>query len=88
MFFPHRYDFVPPVKYNYLDADEAEERFENRNKTLNLFSIMVSKKLKNSEDVEDGTKETAEKKEGKAKEKNKVAAGSGLVHTSNNLYQC
>ena len=46
-----RYDFVPPVKYNYLNDEEAEERFEKRNKTLNYFSIMVSKRIRESEGV-------------------------------------
>ena len=49
-----RYDFVPPVKYNYLDADEAEERFERRDKTLNYFSIMLSKKLKGQQEEREG----------------------------------
>ncbi len=39
---------MPPVKYNYLNDEEAEERFEKRNKTLNYFSIMVSKRIKES----------------------------------------
>ena len=57
----HRYDFVPPVKYNYLNADEAEERFERRNKTLNLFSVMLSKKLRGAEgEEEEGGGEGAE----------------------------
>ena len=37
------------MKYNYLTAEEAEEKFERRNKTLNYFTIMLSKKLKNQE---------------------------------------
>ena len=41
---------MPPVKYNYFDADEAEAEFEKRNKTLNYFSVMLSKKMKNSEE--------------------------------------
>lgn len=49
-----RYDFVPPVKYNYLDADEAEERFERRDKTLNYFSIMLSKRLKGQQEEGEG----------------------------------
>ena len=40
---------MPPVKYNYLKDEEAEARFEKRNKTLNYFSIMVSKRIKESE---------------------------------------
>ena len=56
------------MKYNYLNADEAEERFERRNKTLNLFSIMLSKKLRGAEgEEEEGGGEGAE------------ASGSGRV---------
>lgn len=69
---------MPPVKYNYLDADEAEERFEKRNKTLNYFSIMLSKKLKNSEEEEEGGGGGGVA-EGKPKEKKKASADSGLV---------
>ncbi len=75
-----RYDFVPPVKYNYLDADEAEERFEKRNKTLNYFSIMLSKKLKASVEGEEGGAGGSGEggKDIKVKERKK-AADSGLV---------
>lgn len=51
----YRYDFVPPVKYNYLNDEEAEERFEKRNKTLNYFSIMVSKRIKEKEESNEAT---------------------------------
>ena len=37
---------MPPVKYDYLNADEAEEKFEQRHKTLNYFSVMLSRKLR------------------------------------------
>ena len=47
-----RYDFVPPVKYDYLNADEAEKRFEQRHKTLNYFSVMLSRKLREEEEGE------------------------------------
>ena len=69
------------MKYNFLDADEAEERFEQRNKTLNYFSIMLSKRMKQSEDGEEsGAPSTGEKKEVlSSKERNKASAGSGLV---------
>ena len=60
----YRYDFVPPVKYNYLDADEAEERFERRNKTLNYFSIMLSKKMKDQEEEGGDSKGTGEERGG------------------------
>ena len=44
-----RYDFVPPVKYDYLDAEEAEKKFEQRHKTLNYFSVMLSRRLREEE---------------------------------------
>lgn len=78
---------MPPVKYNFLDADEAEERFEKRNKTLNYFSIMLSKKLKNSEEGEEGVAGLGDRKEVIAKEKNKQSADSGLVFNYDDLYQ-
>ena len=54
-----RYDFVSPVKYNYLNDEEAEEKFEKRNKTLNYFSIMVSKRIK---EKDEGSEEVVEEK--------------------------
>ena len=42
------------MKYNYLDADEAEAKFESRDKTLNYFSIMMSKRLKGQQEEGEG----------------------------------
>ena len=42
------------MKYNFLDADEAEEKFERRDKTLNYFSIMLSKRLKGQQEEGEG----------------------------------
>ena len=71
------------MKYNYLNEDEAEERFKRRNKTLNQFSIMMSKKLKNQEgeeeeggEGEEGAGASVGKGKGKGKKK---AAELGLV---------
>jgi transcription initiation factor TFIIF subunit alpha len=44
------YDFIPPVKYNFLNDEEAEERFEKRHKTLNYFTIMVNKRIKDQDE--------------------------------------
>ena len=75
-----RYDFVPPVKYNYLKEEEAEERFERRNKTLNYFSIMLSKKLKDGEEGEGGGMlETGEGSSGVKSKKKTMDADLGLV---------
>jgi len=56
------YNFTPIQRYKTLDAEEAEERFANRGKVLNKWSVMVHRKLKpDQEDAElDG--EEAEKK--------------------------
>ncbi len=75
-----RYDFVPPVKYNYLNEEEAEERFERRNKTLNYFSIMLSKKIKEGEgEGDEGAGEGGTFKGLSAKGKRKIEADAGLV---------
>ena len=45
---------MPPVKYDYLNAEEAEKKFEQRHKTLNYFSVMLSRKLREEEEGEGG----------------------------------
>ena len=57
------------MKYNFLNEEEAEARFEKRHKTLNLFSIMLSKKLKSKQDGEGEEELPAEAAEGKEKSK-------------------
>lgn len=64
-----RYDFIPPVKYNFLNEEEAEARFEKRHKTLNMFSVMVSKKLKSKQ--EGGEEEELPGETGEGKDKSK-----------------
>merc|ERR1719228_3254642 len=63
------YNFTPIQRYKTLDAEEAEERFANRGKVLNKWSVMVHRKLKpDQEDAElDG--EEGEKKGKKGAEK-------------------
>ena len=39
------YRFTPNINYRTLTADEAEEEFSLRNKTINYFSLMVKKRL-------------------------------------------
>lgn len=66
------YDFLPQAKYKALTAEEAEEQFTKRGKTLNHFAIMVSKRIKGAEggdddgDAEPGEKKKKGKKAGKA----------------------
>jgi len=46
------YNFTPRVSYKTLDAEEAEERFAERGKILNHWSMMVNKKLKSDQDLD------------------------------------
>ena len=39
------YDFNPGIKHNTFTAEEAEEKYLMKNKTLNYFSLMLSKKM-------------------------------------------
>ena len=49
----NRYDFVPPVQYKYLNDEEAEAQFERRHRTLNYFSVMMNKRIKDQEGERD-----------------------------------
>jgi transcription initiation factor TFIIF subunit alpha len=45
-----QYRFTPVINYRTLTADEAEEEFSLRNKTINYFSLMVKKRLTDTEE--------------------------------------
>lgn len=57
----HWYNFNPVIKYRYLNVEEAEEEFKKRDKTMNLFSVMLRKKLR-PEDTDIDADEGEEKK--------------------------
>ncbi|XP_052255793.1 general transcription factor IIF subunit 1-like isoform X2 [Dreissena polymorpha] len=59
------YNFQPVVKYKYLNSEEAEEEFSRRDKTMNLFSIMVRKRIKNEEETEEKPEDKKDKKKDK-----------------------
>ncbi|ELT96775.1 hypothetical protein CAPTEDRAFT_225119 [Capitella teleta] len=62
------YNFAPIIKYKYLNSEEAEEEFTRRDRTLNYFSVMVKKRLKNDPDEPDEAEAKAKvfkKKKGK-----------------------
>ena len=40
------YNFTPRATYKTLNAEEAEEKFEQRNKILNKWAMMVNKKVR------------------------------------------
>ena len=49
------YNFTADIKYQTLTADEAEEEFGRRERTVNYFSLMVKKRLMdNKEESEEG----------------------------------
>lgn len=54
-----QYRFTPVINYRTLTADEAEEEFSLRNKTINYFSLMVKKRLTDTETEKDGDEEPA-----------------------------
>ena len=60
------------MKYNFLNEEEAEARFEKRHKTLNLFSVMLSKKLKSKQEGEEEEDLPGEAGEGKEKSKGRA----------------
>ncbi len=70
-----RYDFNPPIKYNFLNEEEAEAQFEKRNKTLNYFSVMVSKRLRDQE----GEDKTGNLDKEPSGSKTKSKSSGGLV---------
>jgi len=59
------YNFTPIQRYKTLDAEEAEERFANRGKVLNKWSVMVHKKLRPEAEDEELDGEEGDKKKGK-----------------------
>lgn len=44
------YNFQPIQRYKTLSAEDAEQEFSNRKKTLNLFALMLRKRLKGEDD--------------------------------------
>lgn len=48
-----QYRFTPVINYRTLTADEAEEEFSLRNRTINYFSLMVKKRLTDAEEKDE-----------------------------------
>ncbi len=58
-----RYTLSPEVSYRYLRDEEAEAEYSRRHKTMNLFNVMVKRKM-----VDESTEEgAAEMKEANAR---------------------
>ncbi|XP_049822923.1 general transcription factor IIF subunit 1-like [Aethina tumida] len=69
--FPLRewYKFQPIQRYKALSAEEAEEEFNKRSKHLNYFSLMLKKRLKGDEAIEEEGEEATTKKGSSKKDK-------------------
>lgn len=69
------YSFSPLARYKFLNSDEAEDEYMRRDKTLNLFTVMVRKRLRNEDDkdadldTDEGEKSKSKKQSKKSKEK-------------------
>ena len=46
------YGFTAMTQYDHLNSEEVEEEFQKRKKTLNYFSLMLQKRLKQNQDME------------------------------------
>ena len=46
------YNFTPGIQYSTFNAEEAEEKYLLKHKTLNYFSLMLSKKMQNCQEGE------------------------------------
>ncbi|OXA65162.1 general transcription factor IIF subunit 1 [Folsomia candida] len=49
----HWYNFTPIQRYKSLTSEEAEQEFGRRNKIMNYFSVMVRRRMRNDDDVEE-----------------------------------
>ncbi|CAG2165135.1 unnamed protein product [Oppiella nova] len=56
------YNFTPIQRYKALTAEEAEEKFEKRDKILNYFSVMINKKRKDDEMADNSSESKAKMK--------------------------
>lgn len=54
-----RYKVNPEVSYRYLRDEEAEAEYSRRHKTMNLFNVMVKRKMVD-ENTEEGAAEFKE----------------------------
>ncbi|XP_022314726.2 general transcription factor IIF subunit 1-like isoform X4 [Crassostrea virginica] len=71
------YTFSPMIKYKYLNSEEAEEEFSRRDKTLNLFSVMVRNRVRNEED--EGNPDEEDKVKAKTKKSKKKEKSEFLI---------
>ncbi|XP_032221967.2 general transcription factor IIF subunit 1 isoform X2 [Nematostella vectensis] len=73
------YNFTPNIHYHTLNAEEAEEEFNRRDKTVNFFSLMVKKRLQSGDDTE-GVEDSSD-----SKAKLTSLASSMKIHDNDDL---
>ncbi|KAF0312183.1 General transcription factor IIF subunit 1 [Amphibalanus amphitrite] len=68
------YNFQHVQRYKALTAEEAEEQFTKRDKIMNYFTVMVKKRLKNDEDIDEDSEGLGANEKKKAGKKKKSGA--------------
>ncbi|XP_031417486.1 general transcription factor IIF subunit 1 isoform X3 [Clupea harengus] len=71
------YNFVPQAKHRTLTAEEAEEEWGRRNKVVNHFSIMLQRRLRESDRGGAGDDDDDDDEGGKGGKKKKKKGGRG-----------
>lgn len=56
----HRYNFTATQRFKALTAEEAEDFYSKRNKTIDYFNVMMRKRIRGEAD--DGDDEAKEEK--------------------------
>ncbi|KAF0307526.1 General transcription factor IIF subunit 1 [Amphibalanus amphitrite] len=74
------YNFQHVQRYKALTAEEAEEQFTKRDKIMNYFTVMVKKRLKNDEDVDEDSEGLGANEKKKAGKKKKSGAAMFPAH--------
>ena len=81
------YKFQTVQRYKALSYEEAEEEFISRNKTFNLFNVMVRKRMKNTGEDDGGEDDEDGEGKGKGKGKGKKKGGKSILQFIPSLYR-
>lgn len=75
-----RYNFQTVQRYKALSYEEAEEEFNSRDRTYNLWSVMLRKRMKKEDEAgDDGDEEGEGKGKGKKKKNAKGTLFNRLI---------
>lgn len=73
------YNFQPVQRYKALSAEQAEEEYGRRNRSLNYFSLMMRNRLKGDEDGQDDPEEAKLKLTGKKAKELKISDADEML---------